>query len=94
MLQVWREGRVLALRSAGAPDARLSHVETGFSDANVAGRHWRVYSGWDVKRRNLVQVAEDMANPLRLGSSHQSGSTALISSLTDKWRRPRQPSSR
>ena len=57
VLQVWREGRVLALRSAGAPDARLSSVETGFSDATVAGRHWRVFSGWDVERQVLVQVA-------------------------------------
>jgi two-component system sensor histidine kinase QseC len=79
VLQVWREGRVLALRSAGAPDARLSHVETGFSDANVAGRHWRVFSGWDVERRNLVQVAEDHALRERLLAHYTlSGLPALL----------------
>ena len=79
VLQVWREGRVLALRSAGAPDARLSHVETGFSDATVAGRHWRVFSGWDVERRNLVQVAEDHALRERLLAHYTlSGLPALL----------------
>jgi two-component system sensor histidine kinase QseC len=61
VVQVWRDGGVLVLRSAGAPGARLSPVERGFSDAEVAGRHWRVYSGWDVEHRWLVQVAEDHA---------------------------------
>ncbi|MDQ1309496.1 MAG: two-component system, OmpR family, sensor histidine kinase QseC, partial [Pseudomonadota bacterium] len=61
VVQVWRDGGMLVLRSAGAPGARLSPVESGFSDAAVAGRHWRVYSGWDVEHRWLVQVAEDHA---------------------------------
>ncbi len=61
VVQVWRDGRTLVLRSAGAPGARLSPVESGFSDAEVEGRHWRVYSGWDVEHRWLVQVAEDHA---------------------------------
>ena len=39
VLQVWRSGRTLVLRSAGAPDTRLSGTETGFSDAEVGGRH-------------------------------------------------------
>ena len=61
VVQVWRDGGMLVLRSAGAPGARLSPVERGFSDAQVEGRHWRVYSGWDVEQRWLVQVAEDHA---------------------------------
>ncbi len=61
VVQVWRDGGSLALRSAGAPGVRLSPVESGFSDAEVEGRHWRVYSGWDVEQRWLVQVAEDHA---------------------------------
>jgi len=79
VLQVWREGRVLALRSEGAPDARLSPVETGFSDAIVAGRHWRVFSGWDVERQILVQVAEDHALRERLLAHYTlSGLPALL----------------
>ena len=61
VVQIWRDGGSLALRSAGAPGVRLSPVESGFSDAEVEGRHWRVYSGWDVEQRWLVQVAEDHA---------------------------------
>lgn len=61
VVQVWRDGGSLALRSAGAPGVRLSPVESGFSDAEVEGRHWRVYSGWDVEQRWFVQVAEDHA---------------------------------
>lgn len=79
VLQVWRRGQVLALRSAGAPDARLSSVETGFSDATVAGRHWRVFSGWDVERQVLVQVAEDHALRERLLAHYTlSGLPALL----------------
>jgi two-component system, OmpR family, sensor histidine kinase QseC len=61
VVQVWRDGGSLVLRSAGAPGVRLSAVESGFSDAEVGGRHWRVYGGWDVEHRWLVQVAEDHA---------------------------------
>jgi two-component system, OmpR family, sensor histidine kinase QseC len=79
VLQVWREGQVLALRSAGAPESRLSPVETGFSDATVAGRHWRVFSGWDVEREVLVQVAEDHALRERLLAHYTlSGLPALL----------------
>ena len=79
MLQVWRAGRTLVLRSVGAPDTRLSAVETGFSDATVAGRHWRVFSGWDVEHGVLVQVAEDHALRERLLAHYTlSGLPALL----------------
>jgi two-component system sensor histidine kinase QseC len=79
VLQVWRGGRVLALRSAGAPAGRLSPVESGFSDATVDGRHWRVFSGWDVERQVLVQVAEDHALRERLLAHYTlSGLPALL----------------
>jgi two-component system, OmpR family, sensor histidine kinase QseC len=79
VLQVWRDGRVLALRSAGAPAGRLSPVESGFSDATVDGRHWRVFSGWDVERQVLVQVAEDHALRERLLAHYTlSGLPALL----------------
>jgi two-component system sensor histidine kinase QseC len=57
---------VLELRSANAPAARLSPVERGFSDAVLAGRHWRVYSAWGDDGKVLVQVAEDHATRDRI----------------------------
>jgi two-component system sensor histidine kinase QseC len=56
--QVWGRGGRLLLHSADAPTARLSDTETGFSDATVGDRDWRVFSAWGGKRRYLVQVAE------------------------------------
>lgn len=65
-MQAWRDGTALILRSDNAPAARLSLVETGFSDSTVDGRRWRVYSGWDGDKCTLVQVAEDHALRERL----------------------------
>jgi two-component system sensor histidine kinase QseC len=54
-------------------------LETGFSDATVVGRHWRVFSGWDVDRRILVLVAEDHALRERLLAHYTlSGLPALL----------------
>jgi two-component system sensor histidine kinase QseC len=52
--QIWENGTRLALRSDTAPTTRLSPVQTGFSDQG----DWRVFSLWDEKQKNLVQVAE------------------------------------
>lgn len=57
--QVWEGGRKLVLRSAAAPQGRLSEVESGFSDAVLDGRRWRIFSGWDHEHEVLVQVGED-----------------------------------
>lgn len=79
VLQVWRDGRQLVLRSAGAPVERLSRVESGFSDSAVAGRNWRVFSGWDVEGQVLIQVAEDHALRERLLSHYTlSGLPAVL----------------
>lgn len=59
--QVWEDGRKLVLRSAAGPSARLSPVDSGFSDAVLDGRRWRVFSGWDREHEVLVQVGEDHA---------------------------------
>lgn len=56
--QVWERGKRLRLHSTNAPDARLSQVEEGFSDAEHGGRRWRVFSTWDRERKVLIQVAE------------------------------------
>lgn len=60
-LQAWAGGTRLVLRSPAAPSARLSPVETGFSDAIHGGHRWRIFSGWDEDREVLVQVGEDHA---------------------------------
>jgi two-component system sensor histidine kinase QseC len=56
--QFWDGGTVLLLHSANAPDTRLSPQQDGFSDADIDGRRWRVFSGWDAGRTLLVQVGE------------------------------------
>jgi len=58
MFQVWRNGTTLGLHSQHAPDAPLSTVRDGFSDARIGGSQWRVFSTWDARSRVLVQVAE------------------------------------
>jgi len=58
VFQIWERGTNLRLRSTGAPAARLSRRDEGFSDAVIDGRRWRVFSGWDSSRRHLVQVGE------------------------------------
>jgi two-component system, OmpR family, sensor histidine kinase QseC len=56
--QLWEAGRILRLHSPNAPDVRMSSHDQGFSDAQVNGRRWRIFSGWDRERRYLVQVGE------------------------------------
>lgn len=57
--QVWdRDGR-LRLRSAAAPEQRLTTLQ-GFSDAVAGSQHYRVYSAWSRDRTALVQVGERM----------------------------------
>lgn len=57
-IQIWENGDALRLRSASAPAERMSGADEGFSDAVIAGKRWRVFSGWDGQRRYLVQVGE------------------------------------
>jgi len=59
--QVWEQGRKLVLRSASAPEAPLSSHRDGFSDSEVTGDHWRVFSTWDAAHHYLVQVGERRA---------------------------------
>ncbi len=56
--QVWEEGRVLRLHSANAPGQALSNGEPGFSDSEIDGKRWRVFTTWDDSHTNLIQVAE------------------------------------
>lgn len=56
--QLWERGERLRLHSNNAPNTRLSAVTTGFSNAVVNGKEWRVFSAWTRHHENLVQVAE------------------------------------
>ncbi|QDX81314.1 hypothetical protein B9N43_08705 [Denitratisoma sp. DHT3] len=55
--QVWEDGH-LRVHSRAAPDAPLSPVAEGFSDARIGGAAWRVYSLRGVAPRQLIQVGE------------------------------------
>jgi len=57
--QVWEHGKTLRLHSLNAPDQRLSARDEGFSDVELDGKTWRVFSTWTVDRKYLVQVAEN-----------------------------------
>jgi two-component system sensor histidine kinase QseC len=59
MFQVW-EGTRLRLHSQNAPDTPLSPVRDGFSDAEIGGSRWRVFSAWSPRDRVVVQVAEQL----------------------------------
>ena len=56
--QIWERGKWLILHSASAPNVRLSPSDHGFSDSQVGGSTWRVYSAWDDARHFLIQVGE------------------------------------
>ncbi|MGE5090476.1 MAG: ATP-binding protein [Candidatus Levyibacteriota bacterium] len=56
--QVWERGEAPRLRTANAPEARLSRVDDGFSDVTINGERWRVFSEWDDRHWYLVQVGE------------------------------------
>jgi two-component system sensor histidine kinase QseC len=67
--QVWSKDGRLLLRSASAPSMRMTERFAGFSDAQLDGRHWRVFSDWDDRREFQIQVAErhDIRNELARG---------------------------
>lgn len=56
--QIWDGNGELLLRSATAPTVPLSKRETGFDDATVDGRQWRVFTRWDAEHEFRISVAE------------------------------------
>lgn len=56
--QIWEKGKRLLLHSASAPNVPLSSKREGFSNSEIDGDKWRVFSAWDDKHRFLVQVGE------------------------------------
>ena len=56
--QIWEKGKWLLLHSASAPNEPLSVSDQGFSDSEIEGQNWRVFSAWDDSHQFLVQVGE------------------------------------
>lgn len=56
--QVWDRDGQLRLRSASAPQTRLSEASEGYGDAMIGGKRWRVFSRWDERHHHIVQVGE------------------------------------
>jgi two-component system sensor histidine kinase QseC len=71
VFQVWERGTVLRLHSADAPNHRLSEQVDGFSDVEIQGQRWRVFSTWAEADdlRFLIQVAEERAARERLAAA-------------------------
>jgi two-component system sensor histidine kinase QseC len=67
-VQLWDARGRLLLRMGPAPAVRFSSVEHGFSDADVDGVRWRVFSDWDLEHGILVQMAEPHATRERLAA--------------------------
>ena len=55
--QVWERGQ-LRLHSTNAPPTPLAIREQGFSDSNIEGQRWRVFSSLDASGKLLIHVAE------------------------------------
>jgi len=86
--QVWSADGQLLMHSTSTPEQPLApHVITqhgfrsGFSDATIDGRHWRVFSLWDADHRFLVQVGErhDVRDELTTKISRRLVTPSLIS---------------
>lgn len=58
VFQVWDAAGQLVLRSANAPATPLAARHAGFSDAQIEGREWRVFSHFGHAQRLLIQVGE------------------------------------
>lgn len=56
--QVWDRSDALRLRSASAPETRLSDRDEGYADAVIDGKRWRIFSRRDESGRFVVQVGE------------------------------------
>lgn len=55
--QIWRDGE-LRLHSLHAPAAPLAEQREGFSEREIDGRRWRVYSTRDASRHVQIHVGE------------------------------------
>ena len=58
VFQVWEHGKRLRLHSLNAPRQSLGSNERGFSEVDIEGQRWRVYSDWDREGEMLIHVGE------------------------------------
>lgn len=64
--QIWSLAGALVGQSAGAPEAPMASGAPGFSDREIRGEHWRVYTHVDKVRGIRVMVGDSMAVRQRL----------------------------
>lgn len=55
--QIWEHDQ-LRLHSVNSPQTPLTNRKQGFSDSNIAGQRWRVFSSLDASGKLLIHVAE------------------------------------
>ncbi|MCB1955705.1 MAG: sensor histidine kinase N-terminal domain-containing protein [Rhodocyclaceae bacterium] len=71
--QLWRRDGQLLVHSENAPNVPLGRIQEGFSDSQIDGVKWRVFSAWNSRQEILVQVGErldarsDMADEVAEG---------------------------
>lgn len=58
LFQIWDQTGTLLVRSPGYDDILLNHAPEGFSDKEIQGNEWRVYSLSDKKAKIKIVVAE------------------------------------
>lgn len=56
--QVWSKGGTLYMHSPTLTDISLKDVPLGFSDREIQGNDWRIYSTYDKKLQSKIVVAE------------------------------------
>ncbi len=59
--QVWRRGQLLR-RSSAAPATPLGAAKRGFSNREIAGSRWRVYTTGTLRDGTSVQIAEKLSS--------------------------------
>ncbi len=71
--QIWDKENKLLLRSNSAPISPLSTTNDGFSDVQIEGYPWRIFSHWDAQHKLHIQVGErhDVRNELIQGIAVQ-----------------------
>ncbi|RYM10485.1 ATP-binding protein [Sphingobium cupriresistens] len=64
--QIWSMDGALIGQSAGAPDRALAQGHPGFSERQIEGQQWRVYTHVDAKRGLRVMVGDNVSVRQRL----------------------------
>lgn len=58
LFQVWNKSGKLIMQSSETPEVTLKNAPSGFSDQEIKGDDWRIYSVYDEKMQSTIIVAE------------------------------------